>query len=307
MSNFSRKSLIRALLRNVIKPQSEPTRPLARQRLQIELATLTIRAPSGLRVQRATLGGIRCRKLQPVQAGNGRHLLYLHGGAYITGSSRSHTALAGQIGDAAGATVWLLDYRLAPEHPFPAGRDDAVTAYRALLDQGVAAKAVAIAGDSAGGGLSLATTLALRDAGLPLPGALALLSPWTDLTLSGASIVTKADVEPMLNAEWLEWAAALYCGGDEERPGVLRTDPGISPVFADFSGFPPLLVHVGSDEILLDDATFLAARAKRAGVEVVLREFPALWHVFQAQARILPEADESIREIGEFLRRHTGG
>jgi len=307
MSVLSRKSLIRAFIRNVVRSQAEPTRSLARQRLQIEMATLTIRAPAGLRVERTDLGGIPCRRLTPRSARPGQHLLYLHGGAYITGSSRSHTALAGHIGDAAGANVWLLDYRLAPEHPFPAGRDDAVTAYRALLAQDVPPRAIAIAGDSAGGGLGLATTLALRDAGLPLPGALALLSPWTDLTLSGASIVTKAAVEPMLNAEWLEWAAALYCGGDDERPGVLRTDPGVSPVFADLVGFPPLIVHVGSDEILLDDATFLAARAQRAGVEVVLREFPELWHVFQAQAKTLPEADESIREIGAFLRRHSGG
>jgi monoterpene epsilon-lactone hydrolase len=301
----SRKSLIRALLRNVVKPQAEPSMSLRRQRLQIEAATLTIRAPRGITVEVTTLGGIACRKLSPRGADPTRHLLYLHGGAYITGSSRSHTALAGQIGNAAAATVWLLDYRLAPEHPFPAGRDDALAAYRALLDSGVAADCIAIAGDSAGGGLTLATTLAIRDAQWPMPAALALLSPWTDLTLSGASIQRKAAVEPMLNAEWLAWAAALYCGGDDDTPGTLRTDPGISPVFADLNGFPPLLVHVGSDEILLDDSTFLVQRARNAGVNAECRVFDELWHVFQAQAGMIAEADESVKEIGAFIRRFS--
>lgn len=305
MAGYSRKSLIRALLRNVVKPQADTSVSLRRQRMQIEAATLTIRSPRGLRVERTEIAGVPCRKLLPRDAQAERHLVYLHGGAYITGSSRSHAALAGHIGHAASATVWLLDYRLAPEHPFPAGRDDAVAVFRALLAQGIPANRISIAGDSAGGGLTLATTLALRDAGMPMPGALALISPWTDLTLSGASIVKKADVEPMLNAEWLDWAAAMYCGGDDDNAGVLRTDPGISPVFADVSGFPPMIIHVGSDEILLDDATFLAQRAKRAGVAVTLREFDGLWHVFQAHVGVLPESDESIREMGEFLRRHT--
>lgn len=304
MAGISRKSLLRALLRNVIKPQAEPTRSLGRQRLQLEAAALTMRKPRGVAVSATTLGGVPGRRLVPADA-TGSHVLYLHGGAYITGSSRSHTGLAAQIAKAAGATTWLIDYRLAPEHPFPAGRVDAVTAYGALLDQGIAPARIAIAGDSAGGGLALATTLALREVGLPLPAALVLLSPWTDLTFSGASIRDKADAEPMLNAEWLDWAASLYCGGDEDTVGTLRTDPGISPVFADFADFPPMLVQVGSDEILLDDATYLAVRARQAGVDVTLREYADLWHVFQAQAGVLPEADAAIAEIGAFLRRHS--
>lgn len=305
MAGSLRKSLVRNALRALVKPMAQPAVPLALQRAMLDRAGLTMRTPRGLRAESTRLNDIPARKLVPERADADRHLLYLHGGAYVQGSPRSHAPLAGQLAQAAGATAWLVDYRLAPEHPYPAAVDDALAAYRALLAQGVAPGRIAIAGDSAGGGLALSTTLAIRDAALPLPAALALLSPWTDLTLSGASMRDREDAEPMLNPVWLDWAAGLYCGDAQDGPSTLRTDPGVSPLFADLAGFPPLVVHVGSDEVLLDDSTFLARRAAHAGVEVTLRTFDGLWHVFQAQAGLIAEADESLREIGEFIRRHT--
>lgn len=307
MTGSLRKLMVRSALRMLIKPMAQSFVPLSVQRTLLDNAGFTMQKPRGLTVEALALAGIPTRKLVPKNAHEARHVLYLHGGAYVEGSPKSHTALAGQVAHAAGATTWLIDYRLAPEHPYPAAVEDALAAYRALLDAGIAAGRLTIAGDSAGGGLALATTLAIREAGLPLPAALALLSPWTDLTLSGASMLDKIDQEPMLNVTWLDWAAGLYCGSAQEGPATLRTDPGVSPLFADFTGLPPMIVHAGSDEVLLDDATFLGKRAAHAGVDVTLKVYDGLWHVFQAQAGLIAEADASLREIGEFLRRHTGG
>lgn len=300
MTGSLRKTLARAALRVVSRPMTQAGVPLKLQRLALDNAALGMRSPRGLNVEPARPGGIPGKRVTPVAAGD-HHILYLHGGAYISGGSRSHVPIAGQLANAAGATAWLIDYRLAPEFPYPAAVDDALAAYRGLLDMKIPAAKIAIAGDSAGGGLSLATTLAIRDAGLPLPAALALLSPWTDLTLSGESMQSKIAVDPMLGPLWLEWAAGMYA------EGTLRTAPGVSPLFADLGGFPPLLVHVGSDEVLLDDSTFLARRAADAGVDVTLRVFDGLWHVFQAQAGMIDEADESVREIGNFIRARCGG
>lgn len=289
-----RKALVRMSLRALAGTVAQPYTPLALQRLAMDNAALAMRSPRGLHSEQTRLGNIPSRRLQPAKARTDRHLLYLHGGAYILGSSRSHTPLAGQLAHAAGAIAWLIDYRLAPEHPYPAAVDDTVAAYRTLLDQGHSN--ITLAGDSAGGGLALAATLAIRDAGLPMPAALVLLSPWTDLTLSGASMARKHRDDPMLSPLWLEQAAGFYAGNTP------RTAPGISPVFADFAGFPPIRVHVGSEEVLLDDATFLGERARQSGIDAGVRVFDGLWHVFQAQAGLLAEADESLQELGEFIR-----
>lgn len=295
MASSVRNAIVRAVLRGLIKPMGRPSVSLAVQRTLINGAGLTMRRPRGLVVENIALAGIAAQNLVPGDADATRHMLYLHGGAYVEGSPASHTLLAGQVAAAVRATTWLIDYRLAPEHPFPAALDDALAAYRELLANGADPQRFVIAGDSAGGGLTLAAALAIRDSGLPHPGALVMLSPWTDLTLSGASMRDKMDVEPMLNVEWLDWAAGLYAGN------TIRTDPGLSPLFADLAGLPPMIVHVGSDEVLLDDATFLAKRAAVAGIDVTLREFEGMWHVFQAQAGFIAEADESLREIAAFI------
>ena len=223
-------------------------------------------------------------------------LFFLHGGAYVIGDAASSAKLAGAIGARAGARVISVDYRLAPEHPFPAGLDDALAAYRAVLDSGVPATRIAFAGDSAGGGLVLATLLAARDAGLPLPSSAALLSPWTDLTMSGASLTERAEADPMLSAAGLAALAEIYRGQTE------AANPLVSPLLADLRGLPPLLIQVGSHEVLLDDSLRLAARAARDEVEVRLEVTPGAPHVFPVFGKSLDEAMVALDHIGEFVR-----
>jgi acetyl esterase/lipase len=206
------------------------------------------------------------------------------------------------VAHAAGTEAWLLDYRLAPEHPYPAAREDALSAYKDLLDWGIEPSQIIIAGDSAGGGLTLSTALGIRNAGWPMPAALVLLSPWTDLSLSSPSYQHNKKREAMLTAGFLSRAAAHYCNETNRGRATRRQDSGASPFFADLAGLPPMLAHVGGDEILLDDARLVIERADAAGGEATLRVFDELWHVFQASAGALPEADESLREIGDFCR-----
>ena len=205
----------------------------------------------------------------------GRVVLYLHGGGYVIGSIRSHRHLAADIARAAAAAVLLVDYRLAPEHPFPAAVDDWLGAYRWLLDQGFDAGEIAIAGDSAGGGLAVASLLAARDAGLPVPAAGVCISPWTDLTMSGQSHASRAARDPLVKAADLRRFGEAYLAGAE------ATAPLASPLFADLAGLPPLLIQVGDDEVLLDDAVGLEQRAKAAGVDAILKvwaEMVQFWH-----------------------------
>jgi monoterpene epsilon-lactone hydrolase len=225
-------------------------------------------------------------------------VFYLHGGTYLLGSAANTARLPGAIGTRAGARVISVDYRLAPEHPFPAGLDDALAAYRALLDSGVAPTRIAFAGDSAGGGLVLATLLAARAAGLPLPSSAVLFSPWTDLTLSSASLDERAAVDPTLTRDGLAAGAQAYLGSADPA------DPLLSPVFADLRGLPPLLVVVGSNEILLDDSLRLAARAAADEVEIRLEVTPGAPHVFPLFGRRLDEAETALRHVGEFLSAH---
>lgn len=293
-----KKTALRAVLRAAARLVMRPTTPLRVQRAMLSGAGAIVRPPRGLRIIDTALGGRPARRLAPPAADTGRTLLYLHGGAYILGGLDSHTGLAGQFATRLQATTWQLDYRLAPENPYPAAVDDALAAYRELLAAGADPRRTAIAGDSAGGGLTLATALAIRDAGLPLPAALALVSPWADLTLSGRSLQAQAGADPMLNAAWLDWAAGQYC------TNTVRTHPGVSPLFADLAGLPPMVVHVGSDEVLLDDAAHLDKRATQARVACEFRVWNGLWHVFQVHAGILPESDASLDAMSTFLARH---
>ena len=223
-------------------------------------------------------------------------ILYLHGGGYVIGSINSHRELISRIARAAGARALAIDYRLAPEHPFPAAVEDATKAYRWLLHHGVSPESIVIAGDSAGGGLTVATLLALRDAGDPLPAAAVCISPWTDLEITGESMVTKADVDPMIRPDEAKGEAARYYGEAGPR------HPLVSPIHADLSGLPPLLVQVGTSEVLLSDSTRLAERAKAAGVDVTLEEWEEMIHVWHFFAFMLPEGQQAIERIGEFVR-----
>lgn len=245
-----------------------------------------------------TVGGIPAIVATPTREAPDRHILYLHGGGYVVGSPRSHIAMAARLAKRASATATVIDYRLAPEHPYPAAIDDCVAAYRELV-QRVDPALVTIAGDSAGGGASLATLVALRDAGERLPGCAYLLSPWTDLTSSGESYRTKAGVDPMIDADGIASIAGQYAA---DTP---LDHPGVSPLFADLSGLPPMLVQVGSDEVLLSDATLLADRVRAIGGAVHLDIRDGMWHVYQIFAGWMPEANEALIDAATFIRTNT--
>jgi monoterpene epsilon-lactone hydrolase len=245
-----------------------------------------------------TVGGIPAIVATPTATVPDRHILYIHGGAYIVGSPRSHIAMCARLAKRAAATITVIDYRLAPEHPYPAAIEDCVAAYRAIVAD-VDPALVTIAGDSAGGGATLATLGVLRRSGDPMPGAVYVLSPWTDLTASGESIVTRAPYDPMFDGEGLLDAARNYAG---DTP---LDDPGVSPLFADPTGYPPTLIQTGMDEILLSDSTRLAERYEAAGVEVRLDLRDDLWHVYQALAGYMPEANDALVRAAVFIREKT--
>jgi epsilon-lactone hydrolase len=256
----------------------------------------------GVRVEAATLGGRPAEWLRPDGGRSDSAILYLHGGGYCIGSMDTHRGLASRIALAAQSPVVLLDYRLAPEHPFPAALDDATAAYLGLVAMGVQSARIAIAGDSAGGGLVVATLLALRQSGAELPAAAACLSPWVDLTQSSPSYRSKADADPMVTSVGLDQMAGFYLGGVDARSELA------SPLFAtDLRGLPPVLIEVGEYEVLLDDATRLADRIGEAGGEVSLTVWPEMIHVFQAfPPSVIPESDQSVTAIGAFLSERLG-
>lgn len=225
----------------------------------------------------------------------GKTLLYLHGGGYTIGNPELYRIFTWRLGEAACCRVLAIDYRLAPEHPYPAAVDDALAAYRWLLEQGHAGQDLALAGDSAGGNLVLVLLQRLREEGLPMPASALCYSPWTDLTGSGASVTLNARRDPMLPAHRLRDAAEVYA------PGLDHRNPLISPLFADFRGLPPLSIHVGSTEVLLDDSTRLADRLRSAGVSVDLNVWPSQPHVFPVLARLLPEGRQALNMSGRFV------
>lgn len=223
-------------------------------------------------------------------------LLYFHGGGYFEGSITTHRRLVASLCLAAGVRGLSVDYRLAPEHPFPAAVDDAVAAYRWLTGPGGEDPSrVIVAGDSAGGGLTAALLVALRDAGHPLPAGAYLMSPWTDLVATGESLKTRAEADPMIDPRDIKRITSYYV------PDGDVLNPLVSPLYADLSGLPPLLLHVGDAEVLLDDAVRLADRARVAGVSVELEVWPEAFHVFQMLAGLLPEADEAVAQAGEWM------
>lgn len=245
------------------------------------------------------LGGVPGAAVRTAASDPGRSIVYLHGGGYCIGSLTSHRAMVGHLAHHAKATVYAVDYRLAPEHPAPAALDDAVRAYRwVVANTGSPARTV-LAGDSAGGGLCLATLLVLRDAGGPLPAAGVMVSPWADLSQSGATMASKAAEDPLVRAHDLEQWSRYY------RGDVPVDDPRVSPLFGDLAGLPPLLIDVGTSEVLLDDARRVAQRAEATGVGVVLTEGEELIHVWHFFAGMVPEADEALARIGRFVESHT--
>ncbi len=268
------------------------TGPIPVQRARLERAARLAPMPRASVSQHVALGGVPARRVGPARAP--RALLYLHGGAYVTGSPDTHAALVARLALAADAEGWAVDYRLAPEHPFPAGLEDAVAAYDDLT-QRVPAAQVAVMGDSAGGGLTVALLCALRDRGRTLPGCAVLLSPWLDLS-AWPEQHGRGQGDPVLTPDWLATSAAMYRG---DRP---LDDPGISPLFADLGGLPPLLVQAADDEILVGDARALVERALAAGVDATLQLWAGVWHVWQAYDPFLPEARQAVAAAGRFVR-----
>jgi phosphinothricin tripeptide acetyl hydrolase len=273
---------------------------LAERRAQYERAEKVFPTPPDVAVEPVTAPVVPAEWLRPASAAAGRVVLYLHGGGYVIGSARSHRHLAAAITGAAGARALLIDYRRAPEDPFPAAIDDAVAAYRWLLEQGTPPDRVVIAGDSAGGGLTVATLLALRDARVPLPAGGVCISPWVDLTCSGGSYRTKAAVDPIVRRAGVQEMARAYLGDTDPRT------PLASPLFADLRGLPPLLIQVGTEEVLLDDAVELASRAKAAGVEATLEVWDRMIHVWHWFLPMLDEAPAAVEAIGRFARTRMG-
>jgi acetyl esterase/lipase len=256
--------------------------------------------PEGARVEPLRIGDLAAEWIHGAGAGDDATLLYLHGGGYALGSILSHRNLVARVSEAMGMRALLVEYRLAPEHPFPAGLDDACDVYRWLLRSGVPANRIVVAGDSAGGGLTMALLVALRDAGESMPAAAVVLSPWTDLEVSGETVELNAARDPMIHRGGaLALAAAYLSGGDARHPLC-------SPIHADLRGLPPLLVHVGGSEVLLDDSRRIARRARDAGVDVSLEEWDDMIHVWHAFAPILPEATAAIEKIGAFARARVG-
>jgi acetyl esterase/lipase len=249
--------------------------------------------------ERIQAGGVDAEWVTAPGARSDRVLLYFHGGGYALGSVKSHWELIARLSAATGCRALGLDYRLSPENPFPAPVEDACAAYRWLLGQGIGPGHIALAGDSAGGGLTAAALVSLRDGGTPLPAAAAMLSPWVDLEATGESYDTRAEVDPMVHRPLVLGMAQTYLGGK----GSPR-DPLAAPLYADLAGLPPLLIHVGDHETLLDDSTRFAERARAAGVDVTLHVWEEMVHVFQLFAADLPEARQAIDAIGSFLQKH---
>jgi acetyl esterase/lipase len=257
--------------------------------------------PADVTVTAAALGGVPTAEIT-VDGIQPRHVvLYFHGGVYVMGDAFLAADLASQVGRRTHAKVISVDYRLAPEHPYPAAVDDALAVYEALLQDGITPSEIAFAGESAGGGLAIATLVNARDHGLPLPAAAFAMSPYADLTLAGATMETKREVDPLLSRELLQPRVTDYTAGQDAGLGL------ISPIFADLSGLPPLILEAGTHEVLLDDAVRLARQAATADVEVTLDITPRVPHVFQAYHPILDEAAAPLDRAGQFLSVHLAG
>jgi acetyl esterase/lipase len=292
-----RSRFIKQFVRLRIKPLLRPGVPVRKVRGRTNYLASYGWYPFLVRRERFHVGEIDVAAYSPKTGSPRGTILFLHGGGYCFGSIRMYADLAARLAAAAHARVVLPDYRLAPEHRYPAAHDDALRVYESLLADGGCQRSLAIAGDSAGGGLTLATVLTVRDRGLPLPAAMGVISPWIDLACNGPTYATNAARDPMLPTEIMSRCAQQYAGDHDVR------DPQLSPLYADLSGLPPLLIQVGTEEILQSDSTRLADAARNAGLDVTLQTYDGMWHVWQLFAWAVPEGKTAIRELGGFLRQ----
>jgi acetyl esterase/lipase len=291
-----RAELVRLGARLFIKRRARHERLRQTRHRFRALEALVPKPPRGTVTTPVSAGGVPADRVALPAAQPDCDLLYLHGGAYRVGSPATYRHFTWRLAGAVRASVLVIDYRLAPEHPFPAALEDAVSSYSWLLAHGSDPRRLVIVGDSAGGGLALALLLKLRDEGLPIPAGAAVVSPWTDLALTGNSLTTNSAADPMLNADDVPGFAADYLAGTDPH------HPYASPLYGDPAGLPPILIQIGSDEILYDDAVRMADRLRRASCEVELQIWPRMPHVWHLFAPILPEARQAIAAIGRFLR-----
>ena len=297
-----RAELVRLGLRWFAKRWSSPETTVAAMRRRVAILGLLVPPPPrGTQVKRVDLDGVKAVSVATGEPLDDRRILYLHGGGYVAGKPALYRDFIWRIAAAARARVFIIDLRLAPEHPYPAALDDAVTAYRALLADGADPRRIAVMGESAGGGLALGMLLKLRDEGTRLPAAAVVLSPWTDLALTGASIQRNAKADPMIRSEEGPWLASCYLAGADPRT------PYASPLYGDPTGLPPTLIQVGSDEVLLDDSVRMAEQMRAAGCEVELEIWPRMPHAWQVWARVMPEARAAIEHIGAFVQSKMSG
>jgi acetyl esterase/lipase len=291
-----RAELVRLGFRTFIKNRRRPE-PIEVERRRFQRMERWVpRPPRGTRIEQVSAGGVPGEVVATAASDPDRYVLFLHGGAYAVGSPRLYRLFTWRLANAGRARVLAIEYRLAPEHPYPAALEDVLQAYHWLLGEGADPRRLAIAGDSAGGGLTLAAMMKLRDQGAPLPGAAVVMSPWTDLALTGRSLHTNAESDPMLVAAEVPRLARYYVPESEAR------NPYASPLYGDPRGLPPTLIQVGSDEILHDDAVRMAEKMKAAGCDVELQVWPRMPHVFQVLAAVVPEARKAIAEIARFLQ-----
>jgi len=269
------------------------------QEMRAVFEKLAVPAQPDIKSEKVSANGVEAEWISAPNSAADRAVFYVHGGGYVLGSINTHRDLMGRIARASGARVLGVNYRLAPEHPFPAAVEDSVAAYRWMLGMGLDPKKIAVAGDSAGGGLAMATLVAIREAQLPTPGAGVCLSPWVDMEGLGDSMTTRAEADPAVQKAGLVAMAAAYLGGKNPHT------PLAAPLYADLRGLPPMLIQVGDAEVLLDDSTRLNDRLKSAGVSSKLEVWPEMIHVWQIFASFLPEGQQAIDRIGGFLKEHT--
>jgi monoterpene epsilon-lactone hydrolase len=298
MSRLSmRARVMRAAMRILVKNsiRANPTVDAARRRLTL-LGRLVPGPPRGTETIAIVAGGVTADRIATRASRADRHVLYIHGGSYVVGWPALYRDLTWRIATLCRARVLCIDYRLAPEHPFPAALDDAVAAYRWLLAEGADPQRIALMGDSAGGGLVLAALLRLRDEGVALPAAAVAVSPWTDLALTGESFRLNAKRDPLVPVELAPRAVDLYLAGADPR------HPYASPLYGDPTGLPPTLIQVGGDDVLRDDAVRMADNMRAAGCQVEIEVWPHMWHVWHALVRVMPEARAAVARIGTFMQ-----
>jgi monoterpene epsilon-lactone hydrolase len=288
-------------LRRWIKPGSLRNQTIAEARAHTGRVPFPAKLAAGWRIRAVNSGALKGEWVEPADPDHSartRCILYFHGGGYVAMSARTHRAITSRIATWSDATLLALDYRLAPEFPFPAALEDALAAWRAMIALGVEPSRILLAGDSAGGGLAVALLLALRDANEPLPAAAVLFSPWTDLAATGESIEDNSEVDALMFGSWVAPMAQHYLA---DTPA---THPLASPVYADLTGLPALFIQVGDSEVLLDDSLRLVENARKAGVEATLQIWPCVPHGWQIFASFLPEARDALREASDFIASH---